>query len=660
MEWYYSYLGRRHLEVSLHGETVHLTTGTGFPQGRVCSARFWLIAFDKAIQIINSRGIVGNGYADDCSALLGGTHSDNMIESMQAMLDELVAWGLSCGLRFNAQKTIAVMFSKSNKTFSRQVRMDGALIPYSETVVYLGVTLDAKLSWSQHVTLKVKKAKALLLKLSSITRSYWGPQPKLMKWAYTGMVRPVISYAALAWGCKIEEEHIENELRRLNRAAINSIVRTPRSTPTRAMEIILDIFPLHLFIMKEGIAAYHRLQRQSSLQWDGITLNYTSAVSHLRFWDYLSHDMGLQESDGNSDRCLIMQPTRRFVLDLESFVNMADCQGQVECNVYTDGSKFEGQVGAGLFILMENTPPIRDKFRLPDECTVFQAEVLAIREAAKLLVDTPNLKRVKFFVDSQAALRALQNIIVKSKLVLKTVLYLNRIQAQSIVFVWTKAHIGTAGNEEADVLAKAGTKATPILPVPLPANDLDGDVKACIRKKWDSQWKLHRDCRQSKLFHPCQDKELSDSIITWPRIKLGRYIRAVTGHNNLLYHLHNMYSFISPICRFCGDAYEEFFHLAYMCPALWNERHYINSLDKDHFNDWTPDQVIEFALIPKIDEAFVKPLFWVEDERELLEVPSQSLNEDDIFGSDSEASVMDTASLISTSSSSPSSDYNTD
>ena len=93
VEWCYSYLSRRYLEVDLHGETVNLTTGTGFPQGGVCSARFWLITFDQAIQIINSNGITGNGYADDCSALVGGDHPHNMIEKMQTMLDRLVAWG---------------------------------------------------------------------------------------------------------------------------------------------------------------------------------------------------------------------------------------------------------------------------------------------------------------------------------------------------------------------------------------------------------------------------------------------------------------------------------------------------------------------------------------------------------------------------------------
>ena len=128
VEWYYSYLGRRYLEVELHGETVHLMTGTGFPQRGVCSAKFWLIACDEAIRIINSEGIIGNGYADDCSALIGGTHRHNMIEKMQSMLYRLVTWGSSYGLRFNPHKKVAIMFTKAT---TRRVRMDGQLLPYS-------------------------------------------------------------------------------------------------------------------------------------------------------------------------------------------------------------------------------------------------------------------------------------------------------------------------------------------------------------------------------------------------------------------------------------------------------------------------------------------------------------------------------------------------
>ena len=36
-------------------------------------------------------------------------------------------------------------------------------------------------------------------------------------------------------------------------------------------------------------------------------------------------------------------------------------------------------------------------------------------------------------------------------------------------------------------------------------------------------------------------------------------------------------------------------------------------------------QIVEFTLIPKINDAFVRPLYWVEDERELLETPPKAM-----------------------------------
>ena len=48
-----------------------------------------------------------------------------------------------------------------------------------------------------------------------------------------------------------------------------------------------------------------------------------------------------------------------------------------------------------------------NKFRLPDTCTVFQAEVLAIKEAADALEQSGKYKYIRIFVDSQAALLAL-------------------------------------------------------------------------------------------------------------------------------------------------------------------------------------------------------------------------------------------------------------
>ena len=487
VEWYYSYLGRRYLEVELHGERVQLTTSSGFPQGGVCSARFWLIAFDRAIQIINSNGITGNGYADDCSALIGGDHPCNMIEKMQAMLDRLVAWGRSCNLTFNPQKTVVVMFTRATRDFPRRVRMDGQLIPYSDTVVYLGVTLDRELKWAPHVDNKIKKVKGLLMKMAAITSAYWGPQPKLMKWAYAGIARPALSYAALSWGIAAEAEEVETALRRVNRLAMNTIVKVPRSTPTRALEIILDIYPLHLHIMKEGLSAYIRLRPALNLRWSGVYTNLTHAVSHLRYWEWIAYDTGITTYGDDMDECCEFRPQLHFTLDTESFVDMNSCQGKLDCNVYTDGSKIREQVGAGVFIERQGAVLSKHKVRLPDYATVYQAEIMAIREAATILSHITDLTTVKIFVDSQAALRTFQADFIKSKLAMQMITELNKVNHQSLTFVWTKAHIGTAGNEEADQLAKAGSELTEITPVPVPMCSTKEIVERGIRTLWQKE-----------------------------------------------------------------------------------------------------------------------------------------------------------------------------
>jgi len=50
-------------------------------------------------------------------------------------------------------------------------------------------------------------------------------------------------------------------------------------------------------------------------------------------------------------------------------------------NIYTDGSKMEGGVGAGLYC---TDPELGLSYKLPSDCSIFQAEVFAIRKSAEV------------------------------------------------------------------------------------------------------------------------------------------------------------------------------------------------------------------------------------------------------------------------------------
>ena len=67
--WYYNYLTHRNIKAEIGGYNGEVTINIGFPQGRVCSAKFWMIAFNNALNIINQWGVKGQGFADDLSMI---------------------------------------------------------------------------------------------------------------------------------------------------------------------------------------------------------------------------------------------------------------------------------------------------------------------------------------------------------------------------------------------------------------------------------------------------------------------------------------------------------------------------------------------------------------------------------------------------------------
>ena len=140
--------------------------------------------------------------------------------------------------------------------------MDGIKIPFSETVKYLGVTLDSKISWKQHIENKTTACKKLMAMLNSNLRGMQAPKPKLSKWAYTGVVRPKLLYACMTWGNAINTLQQTKKLKALDRLAVKSTTTNTKTTPKASVEVMIDLLPIELKVQKVGISANIRLKSQ--------------------------------------------------------------------------------------------------------------------------------------------------------------------------------------------------------------------------------------------------------------------------------------------------------------------------------------------------------------------------------------------------------------
>ena len=608
VQWYYGYITHRDIIIDMHGHKSVFTTGVGFPQGGVCSAKFWLIAFDYAIQIINRYNIEGNGYADDCAALAGGPRLDHILKRLQKMLDELTAWGKTCGLSFNPDKSVAVLFTRRRKTAPFNLKIDGKEIPYQKQVKYLGITLDSKLYWTTHIDDKIKKTKKFLAQVAHITRNNWGPKPQLMRWAYLGVVRPMLCYGAMIWGHRAPE--MIAKLRRINRMAINTFANFPKSTPTTALEIMLDITPLHLFCQQEGMAARARLHHITPLEWGGTNRNKTHCTSHLKHWKekFGRHNLSFT----NSDHCQ-MEAERKFHTNLDSFNGKSKHRTHTQFNIFTDGSKINGHTGAGFSIEHKGQELIHGKRKLPDHASVFQAEITAIQEACRSLIEAQNHPRprfVKIFVDSQAAIRAVSKGTINSWAVLGAIAALNELAqiTNRVTIVWIPAHKGHRGNERADTLAKSGA----VSPVPSdwistkkPKKTLVSEIRQAMTDEWNEEWTSQNVAHHSRGFYTRVDHTKAKYVYKLSRTELGRFVRIITGHNNLNFFQTKIGLWADPLCRFCGEGDETVTHLLTACPSLaLSSRNILRNGTLYSDMRWSVRELLEFSYIPLVDIAF--------------------------------------------------------
>ena len=217
-----------------------------------------------------------------------------------------------------------------------------------------------------------------------------------------------------------------------------------------------------------------------------------------------------------------------------------------------------------------------ESIRLEEEITVYQAEVLAIKQAVNKLINIKSKthKFIKIFLDSQTALQSLANWRVKSKLVYDTMAVRNTLARDClrVELVWIKAHDNYMGNERADELARNAVFDNIVLFSAYPSHSyFKSQLRESIYEKWTDIWIKQDTCRVTKIFDPRPHRGKSKELLYCSRIQLRRLIEIVTGLNNLNY-IQNKDTGQDLLCRFCEEDEETFDHLFLECPCFENLR----------------------------------------------------------------------------------------
>ncbi len=609
IRWYSYYLHHRTSTVHYGNSRSERALTRGTPQGGVLSPILWNLSFDSLLAKFDKGNVQIFGYADDACLLSTGYSSIAAVKRMQSAVDKCVNWGDKHGLKFSAKKTVVMFFHrKSNyEPPARHITMLGKDIPYAEECRYLGLTLDPKLKWHLHFSKKMKVAKGLLFKMKNSLGITWGLKPHLLRWIYTGIVRPAITYGALAWGHSIRYKHQLARLKSMHGLVTRMLAPKRKSTPIAGLEMIGYIPPLDIFLRGEAVKAYVRNKHALPNTWSGINKKGTT-VGHLALARETAEH--IEVPDIEWDR----QPERlhfdeTFTIEEDSFLFGKDISPANSLVCYTDGSKQTKEdivgVGCGFVVFGTNkegeaTRITDGSFNLDPRNSVYQAEVQAITQAANSIyrLHDDKIRKITYIMsDSRSALQTLQRHWIGSKSVEQCLAALGNLATKTEVRLrWIKAHANHRGNEEADTLAKAGACAyfpevnlqgiqvENLHDIPPPYSYLINRVAKGVETLWSRRWMGAKKpdgspmYRQSKFFFKTPDKLKAYNLMRLGRDTLSKCIQFITGHAFLRRHQGlvdmstNPDNAVDQTCRLCSTGEETPFHLIMECRELTHHR----------------------------------------------------------------------------------------
>lgn len=186
---------------------------------------------DLVQQRIDSHG-GAIAFVDDFTAWVTGPTVQHNRDGIKAIISDALDWERRSGATFEAEKTAIIHFTrKSYKTTTEPVIIKGQTVPPKDYVKILGVLIDAKLKYKEHIARAASKGLEAAMEL----RPLRGLPPSTVRQLFTSTVAPAVDYASNVW-MHVFKDKLVGPINRVQRLGAQAIVGTFLTVATSVAE----------------------------------------------------------------------------------------------------------------------------------------------------------------------------------------------------------------------------------------------------------------------------------------------------------------------------------------------------------------------------------------------------------------------------------------
>lgn len=271
-----SYIEDRHFRVKYEEEYSELKKiSAGVPQGSVLGPILYLL-YTRDLPNMNDATIAT--FADDTAILTVGDNIKDSTAILQTACNKINKWTKMWRIGLNETKSSHINFTNL-KICREPVFINGRQIPYANTTKYLGMTLDARLRWKEHV---IKKKDELNIRLRKMfwlmgKNSELSVQNKLL--LYRQVLKPIWTYGIQLWGCT-KQSNIKM-IQTFQNKVLRCIVNAPWYIRNNDLHRDLEIETVDEEIKKHAVMHGERIAQHMNVEVRNM-VNTTDTLRRLK------------------------------------------------------------------------------------------------------------------------------------------------------------------------------------------------------------------------------------------------------------------------------------------------------------------------------------------------------------------------------------------
>ncbi|KAF4460146.1 Zinc knuckle [Fusarium albosuccineum] len=248
----------------------------GIPQGSPLSPILFLF-FSAPIlkQVAESKlaSVSAYAYVDDTYLVVVSRNYRDNCTALEQIHERILEWSGPAGVTFSPPKYKIMHFkhpAEKGADSSKLPNIPG--LQNIETCLktklnILGVIVDHRLTWDEHIKEIERKVAKQLRYLKRISNSVYGLSLKAARQIYVTKIRPTISYACQAWfiytwsktgGWRLSAENLQR-LDKLQHTCLHAVSGSFRRCAKRVLEKELHIEPIHIFLYRTMMAQRAKL-----------------------------------------------------------------------------------------------------------------------------------------------------------------------------------------------------------------------------------------------------------------------------------------------------------------------------------------------------------------------------------------------------------------